>query len=221
MEYCRYLSRNHASERSWHRQGDFVTALDSFWPSRKMGMLAAQNGNNTSEINETSTSPWVTTVPVVLSALNISLSITASLGNALIIVALRKVTSLHPSTKRSFQSLAVTDFCAALVSQSLFRVAVMANIIKINYSHEGYIVTGFILCGISVFTSTAISVDRLLVPLLRLRYRHFVTLRRTRAVIACFFVTGVSCGTMHFWDKNICLDCNRRLRRGFCHNFNL
>ena len=79
----------------------------------------------------------------------------------------------------------------------------MADLVKINYSDEGYIVTGFILCGISVLTSTAISVDRLLALLLGLRYRHVVTLRRTRAVIVCFFVTAVICGTMHFWNQNI------------------
>ena len=99
------------------------------------------------------------------------------------------------------QSVDIQSSCAGLVSQPLLTVAVMANIIQINYSHEGYIVTGFVLCGLSVLTSTVISVDRLLALLLGLRYRHVVTLRRTRAVIACFFVIGVSCGTVHFWDK--------------------
>ena len=166
-------------------------------------MFTAQDGNNTSEINQPSTSTWLASVLALLSALNIFLSITASLGNALILVALQKETSLHPPAKLLFQSLAVTDFCAGLVSQPLFAVALMADLVKINYSHEGYIVTGFILCGISVLTSTSISVDRLLALLLGLRYRHVVTLRRTRAVIVCFFVTAVTCGTMHFWNQTI------------------
>jgi len=159
-------------------------------------------GNSTSEINQTGPSTWLTSLLALFSALNIFLSITASLGNALILVALRRETSLHPPTKLLFQALAVTDFCAGLVSQPLFAVAVMTNIIEMNYSHEGYIVTAFILCGTSVLTSTAISVDRLLALLLGLRYRHAVTLRRTRAVIVCFFVITVSCVMMHFWNKN-------------------
>ncbi|XP_020602131.1 melanocortin receptor 5-like [Orbicella faveolata] len=170
-----------------------------------MANFAAQDGNNhnTSEMNHTSTSALLTSVFVSISALNILLSITASLGNALILVALQKETSLHPPTKLLFRSLAVTDFFAGLISQPLFAVSVMTRLIRMNFHNEGYIVTGFVLCGLSVLTSTAISVDRLLALLLGLRYRHVVTLRRTRAVIFCFFATGVSCGTMHFWNKDI------------------
>ena len=40
-------------------------------------------------------------------------------------------------------------------------------------------------CGVSVFASTALSVDRLLALFLGLRYRHVVTLKRIRAVLAC------------------------------------
>ena len=65
------------------------------------------------------------TVPVELSmdiiaAVNIIFSITASLSNTLILVALRKVTSLHPPTKLLFQCLAITDLGVALTSQPLF-----------------------------------------------------------------------------------------------------
>ena len=90
-------------------------------------------------------------------------------------------------------------------SQPLFAHAIIARIAKTNYrdSDKGFIVTGFILCGISVLTSTAISEDRLLALMLCLRYRHVVTLRRTRALIACFFVIGISSGLMYLWNKSI------------------
>ena len=168
-----------------------------------MANFTAQNGNNTSEMNYTSTSTWLTSVFVFISTLNIFLSITASLGNALILVALQKETSLHPPTKHLFRSLAVTDLFAGLISQPLFAVSVMTRIIEMNFHNEAYIVTGFVLCGLSVLTSTAISVDRLLALLLGLRYRHVVTLGRTRAVIFCFFATALLCGMMHLWNKNI------------------
>ena len=101
--------------------------------------------------------------------------------------------------------MAVTDLFAGLISQPLFAHAIIARIAETNYrdSDKGFIVTGFILCGISVLTSTAISVDRLLALMLRLRYRHVVTLRRTRALIACFFVIGVSSGLMYLWNESI------------------
>ena len=54
-----------------------------------------------------------------------------------------------------------------------------------------------------ILTSAAISVDRLLELLLGLGYRHVVTLRRTRAVIVCFFVLGVSGGALYIWSYDI------------------
>ena len=56
---------------------------------------------------------------IAIAAVNIVLSITASLGNILILIALRKVTSIHPPTKLLFQCLAITDLGVGLTSQPL------------------------------------------------------------------------------------------------------
>ena len=48
---------------------------------------------------------------VFLTALNIFLFITASLSNAVILIALHKVTSIYPPKKLLFRCLAVTDLC--------------------------------------------------------------------------------------------------------------
>ena len=154
-------------------------------------------------MNQTSSATWTSGVLIFLSALNFLLSILASLGNALILVALHKESSLHPPTKFLFRCLAVSDLCAGLISQPLFAVSVVAPMIQINYSNAGYVVTGFFFCGISVFTSTAISVDRLLALLLGLGYRHIVTLRRTLAVMACLCVIGVLCSSMHLLRSRV------------------
>ena len=58
------------------------------------------------------------------------------------------------------------------------------------------IVSSLILPVPSVLTSAAIAVDRLLALMLRLRYRHVVTLRRVRAVILCFCSIGVLCSAL-------------------------
>ena len=49
------------------------------------------------------------------SALNIFLSITATLGNALILIALHKVSSIYPPRKLFFRCLAVTDLEVGLI----------------------------------------------------------------------------------------------------------
>ena len=53
------------------------------------------------------------------SALNIFLSIVASMGNALTLGSLHKESSLHPPTKRLFRCLAVTDLCVGVIIQPL------------------------------------------------------------------------------------------------------
>ena len=128
---------------------------------------------------------------IFLSVLNIFLSITALLGNPLILVALLKVSSVHPLTKLLFQCLAVTDLCVGIISQPLFATSILKTVIKMKLSLTLYVrgvteATSFVLCTASILTTTAISVDRLLALLLGLRYRHVVTLRRVRAVMICF-----------------------------------
>ncbi len=154
-------------------------------------------------MNQTSTSLLPTGVFSFLSALNIFLSITASLENALILVALYKESSLHPPTKLLFRCLAVTDLCVGLVSQPLYAVALMSFVTTamdwkvIYYLEKVYVASSFTLCEVSVFISTAISVDRLLALLLGLGYRHVVTLKRIRAVIISFGLLGISCGSLY------------------------
>jgi len=82
----------------------------------------------------------LTGAAVFLSALNIFLSITASLGNALILVALHKKSSLHPPTKLLFQCLAITDICTGVISQPLFAVSILEQVIKSDQFKKGFII---------------------------------------------------------------------------------
>ena len=149
-------------------------------------------------------------IAVFFSALNIVLSITAALGNALILIALHKVSSIYPPSKLFFRCLAVTDLCVGLVVQPLFATSMLAPFTNmdentLNYVIEANRVSTFILCGVSLFTSTAISVDRLLALLLGLRYRHVVTLRRVRVPIICFWLIGAVAGSTRMWRRDIAL----------------
>ena len=127
---------------------------------------------------------------IAIEAVNIVFSITASLGNILILIALRKVTSIHPPTKLLFQCLAITDLGVGLISQPLMATLMLLvdnidiKILNIMFSHL-FSSLSLTFCGVSVFASTALSVDRLLALVLGLRYRHVVTLKRIRAVLAC------------------------------------
>ena len=145
-----------------------------------------------------------------LLAFNIILSFTASLGNVLILLTLYKVSFLHPVTKFLFACLATTDLCVGLFSQPLFVAHMILNIDIadtnldiLQYVGEVIHISSYVLCGVSVLISTAISVDRLLVLLLRLKYRQVVTLKRAQVVILLCWVIAVSCGLVCVWSQTI------------------
>ena len=126
---------------------------------------------------------------VLICSLNIFLAITATLGNTLVLIALHKVSSIHPPTKFLLRFLAMTDFCVGVIVQPLF-VAFFMEIEsgKWHTLFMTFITLSFTLCGLSFLTATAISMDRLLALSLGLRYRHTVTLRRVRCLAVCFLL---------------------------------
>ena len=144
-----------------------------------------------------------------LSGLNIFLSITAVLGNTLILVALRRETSLHPPSKLLFRCLSTTDLCVGLLSQPMY-AAYEISLLNgrrdaCRYTFVTSFIAGYILSGVSLFTPTAISVDRLLALLLGLRYRLIVTLRRTVFIVIVIWILAIVCSTLYFWNYRISL----------------
>ena len=135
---------------------------------------------------------------LLIFSFNIFLAFTATLGNTLILIALHKVSSIHPPTKFLLRCLAVSDFCVGVIVQPLF-AAFLMGIASANW-RTIYLTLSFFnftFCGFSFATATAISVDRLLALLLGLRYRHTVTLRRVRCLAVCFLLVSTVNGFMH------------------------
>ena len=144
-------------------------------------------------------------VLVFISALNIFLSITAFLGNTLILVALYKETSLHPPSKLLYRNLAITDLCVGIIVEPL---AYWTSAVNKRWSICYYtsLAVGFLastLCSVSLLTSTTISVDRLLALLLGLRYRQVVTLRRTCIIAFGFWFLSIVGSSTLFWNFHI------------------
>lgn len=108
-------------------------------------------------MNQTSTSVRLKGVFEFLPTLNIFQSITASLGKALILVALHKETSIHLPTKLLFRCLAVTDLCVGVILQPLKANSLMSSGMKwkvIYYVGKLNDASSFILCQIAVFISS-------------------------------------------------------------------
>ena len=144
---------------------------------------------------------------ISLSVLNIFLSITAFLGNTLILVALHKESPLHPPSKLLLRSLAKTDLCVGIIVQPLGITYWMSSVSErwdiCRFAVVASIITSYMLCLVSLLILTAISVDRLLALLLGLRYKQVVTLRRTYVAVFAFWLVSTLASTLRLWDYRI------------------
>jgi len=131
------------------------------------------------------------------ATLNVFLSVIATIGNLLILIALRKMTSINSPTKLLFQCLAATDLCVGLIEQPLFVILLLKGFcspIALSYVREVYSGLSFILCGVSMMTAAAISLDRLLALMLGLSYKLTVSVKRVRKVVIVFWLGSFSVG---------------------------
>ncbi len=140
--------------------------------------------------SELSTRIWV------VSGINIALSITATLGNALILVALRRESSLNPPSKLFLRCLAFSDLCVGLIVQPVSVVSLLSAVYHrwnlCRFSELLWYSLSMLMAGFSFATLTAITVDRLLALVLGIRYRQVVTIKRARILVALFLLISLA-----------------------------
>ena len=142
---------------------------------------------------------WVTYI--VLSVGTIS-------GNALILLSLRKVTSLYPPSKFLYSCFAVADLLVGFIVGAAGAVHFMMWSLLVEssrwmelcvYSANVVAVSFTVLTTVSLETLTAISVDRLLALKLGLRYKQIVTLRRVQTIAVCVWIPSIAYVLILFW----------------------
>ena len=120
---------------------------------------------------------------------NTLLAIAASLENLLILMAIWRTSTLHTPSNILLFSLALSDLGVGLLAQPLIVIYTAAKI-------QGFIsmacvsgaataVLSTYLCGVSLLSITAVSIDRYLALYLHLRYRELVTNKRVIALLVC------------------------------------
>ena len=164
-------------------------------------------GNTTRTFNDAINASQAKLVEI-FAGLSIFLAISSSVGNFVILSALYRVSSIYPPTKLFFRCLAATDLCVGLIVQPLYTTSIMSYAMEMNenvsyYTGKICATSSTILCGVSLLTTTVISVDRLLALLLGLRYRTFVTLRRARFVITCIWVMMATIAMIGLWKADV------------------
>ena len=132
--------------------------------------------------------------------LNIPLGLTAIIGNALVLGAIWKTPSLHCATNVLIFSLALSDLGVGLICQPslIFRELSLATIGENTVSEKILHICSASLCGVSLFTVTLIGVDRYLAVNLHLRYKAFITPKKTTGICVAIWVGSLCIMTICF-----------------------
>ena len=142
-----------------------------------------------------------------ISVISVFLAFNAILGNTLILVALHKETVLYQPSKFLYRCLATTDLCAGLILEpvaTVYRFSLIHEDWKLcRYAVTTRFMVGFPLFSVSLFTVTAISVDRLLALLLGLRYKHIFTLKRTYVFVIIVRVEATVTATSYLVNPQV------------------
>jgi len=130
---------------------------------------------------------------IALMVLNTFISITATIGNLLVLVTIWRGPHLHTSSNTLLFGLALSDLCVGIVSEPLhvgFHAVILKNSGKITSCAltEVRNLISLFLTEVTLLTVTAMSVDRYLAIYLHLRYEQVVTEKRTRKFILCLWL---------------------------------
>ena len=139
------------------------------------------------------------TFVIINCVLNAPLMLISILGNVLVLAAIIRTPSIRSPSVFLLCSLAVSDLLVGFVAQPLF---IADEIIKENFllRHLSAMI-GFAVCGISLATITAISVDRLVALQYPMRYPILVTKYRVfLSMVIIWLMIFVSSG-FHLWMK--------------------
>ena len=116
------------------------------------------------------------TVVIPNCILNAPLMLLSIIGNALVLVAILKTPSLRSPSVIFLCNLAVSDLLVGLVVQPVYIVEQMVKTVpKLQEAIRGM---GFAGCGVSLWTMTAITVDRFLALHYHLQYPNLMTTSR-------------------------------------------
>ena len=134
---------------------------------------------------------------VALMVLETFISLTATIGNLLVLVTIWRSPHLQSFSNALVFGLALSDLCIGIVSEPLyvgFQAVLFKNsgeITSCTLANTITLITKF-LTGVTLLTVTAMSVDRYLALCLHLRYEQVVTEKKTkRVILSLWLISGV------------------------------
>ena len=145
-------------------------------PSIIFTMMTSKFKANYSSNAEANPKSGFETVVLANCILNAPLMLLSIIGNALLLVAIMRTPSIRSPSVIFLCSLAVSDLLVGLVVQPVYIVEQMVKTVpKLQEAIRGM---GFAGCGVSLWTMTAITVDRFLALHYHLQYPNLMTTSR-------------------------------------------
>ena len=139
---------------------------------------------------------------------NLALSLVATLGNAIVIFALQKASSIPATLKKSFLSLAVSDLAVGLFAQLTFGVIIAVMVHRASsgdYDFDFLCPSILTACYFAIYLRTCasfltiviIAIDRVLVVFLHLRYQELVTSKRIVSALVSLWLTSFAASSIY------------------------
>ena len=152
-------------------------------------------------------SPFETSV-IINSVLNALLIPICIAGNVLVLAAVWRNPSLRTPSIILLCSLAVSDLLVGFLALPLDIAVALTPLSQVSFDSplsQARLVFTIQLCGVSLDTMTAISVDRYLALHYHMRYPNMMTSRRATCVAATFWCKNFILSLISIWMTNAIL----------------
>ena len=152
-------------------------------------------------------SPFETSV-IINSVLNALLIPICIAGNVLVLAAVWRNPSLRTPSTILLCSLAVSDLFVGFLALPVNIAIALTPLSRVSFDSLLSKARFFLiiqLCGVSLETMTAISVDRYLALRYHMRYPNLMTSKRATCVAATFWCKNVILSLLSIWKKNTIL----------------
>ena len=156
------------------------------------------NYSNNTEVNPKS---GIQTAVIANCILNAPLMLLSIIGNALVLVAILRTPSTRSPSVIFLCNLAVTDFLVGLVVQPTYIAEQIARTVPTLSEAIGAM--GFAMCGVSLWTITAITVDRFLALHYHLQYPKLMTTSRAIYTIVTLWCNITLFSFSILWSQRI------------------
>ena len=139
---------------------------------------------------------------VINCVANVLLTFTSSIGNTLVLAAILRTPSPRSPSTIFLCSLAVSDLLVGIFVQPFYIAYLLqGGSLLSNIGGTLFILVG----GVSVFTMTAISVDRFLALHYHMRYASMMTEKRATCILGTMWFISILLSALNLWHKSLAL----------------